>query len=444
MKAQGPRPDSLLSAAGSTFAVGVASIAIAFASGVVIARALDPTEKGSLNLAVASASLAAMILGFSLAGGATLAVARGLAGPMPLLWVLLGFAVIQVLPAFALLSLISTTPLAAAVLPVGATPLMIGMIAALAAAGNANSYVRGMLIGLQQIMSTSWRDLWGRAASLTIIGAGLALAAHLDNAASPMLLLGLTLAGALLTCALMVEGVLRINLPRNGTRGLRKVTGYAAPLYLGNVVQFLNQRLDIFLVAAFASLRDVGLYALAVSLAQLLGLVSNSVGTAMVPRIASRSASEGAFQAAQLSRMTLAVGVVGAVAFALIASPLVHIVYGQVYAGALPPLLALLPGAVALIIVNILGSYFFGLGRMRINLVVSVIGLCATLPLDLTLIPRFGATGAAVASSVSYSLSAIVTVRWAMKLAGRPAGDFLLIKRSDLEVVVSVIRRVVH
>ena len=242
----------------------------------------------------------------------------------------------------------------------------------------------------------------------------------------------------------MVEGVLRINLPRNGTRGLRKVTGYAAPLYLGNVVQFLNQRLDIFLVAAFASLRDVGLYALAVSLAQLLGLVSNSVGTAMVPRIASRSASEGAFQAAQLSRMTLAVGVMGAVAFALIASPLVHIVYGQVYAGALPPLLALLPGAVALIIVNILGSYFFGLGRMRINLVVSVIGLCATLPLDLTLIPRFGATGAAVASSVSYSLSAIVTVRWAMKLAGRPAGDFLLIKRSDLEVVVSVFRRVVH
>lgn len=104
-------------------------------------------------------------------------------------------------------------------------------------------------------------------------------------------------------------------------------------------------------------------------------------------------------------------------------------------------LLALLPGVVAYIAVKVLAAYLVGVGRLRITVIVSLIGLIATLALDFTLIPRLGAVGAAIASSVSYSLSAVVTVRWTMKVAGLPARAFLVVERADLIAVRNALRR---
>jgi O-antigen/teichoic acid export membrane protein len=440
----GPKPDPLGRASFATFAVSVLSIPIGVVSSVVIARALGPSAKGSFNLATTAASLTAMILGVSGTAGITLAVARGVASPRRLLGVLGGFATAQVPIAVVLLWAISASPLASAVLPVDRSPLMIGMIAVLVAATSALAYSRCVLLGLRQNVATSWRDLWGQTAAVFVIVAGLALGALLHQGPSPILILGLTIVGTLLAIVFMVQALLVIDLPRQGESGLRKVVGYASPLYAGNLVQFLNYRLDVFVVAAFAGVREVGLYALAVSLGQLLWIMSGSVATVLLPRVAASSPIEGARQAAQLTRITLLIGVAGAAALALIASPLVHVVYGQAYAEAVPMLLALLPGVVAFIAANVLAAYVVGFGRPRITLIVSLIGLCATLSLDFILIPRLGAVGAAIASTVSYSLSAVVIVRWAMKLARLPAREFLLVQRADLMVVGNALRRIMR
>lgn len=444
VNAAGPRPDALGRASFSTFTVSLFSMAIAFASSVVIARALGPTAKGSYDLAIATANVTAMILGSAGIAGITLAVARGDASPLPLLKVLGGLAVVQVLVAAVLLWTISATPLASALLPAERSPLVIWMISLLVAAMSVLAYSRSMLVGLQQIVSANWRDLWGRTAAVSIIVAGLVVGGLLHSTASPLLVLELTVAGTILSCFLMIQALLRIHLPREGRSGLRRVVGYGAPLYVGNLVQFLNYRLDVFLVAAFVGARELGLYATAVALGQLLWLASGSVAVALLPRVASRSPIEGAADAARLTRFTLLIGVVGAAALTLVASPLVHLVYGQAYADSIPMLLALLPGVVAFVSVSVLAAYIVGLGRPQINLMVAIVGLCATLPLDLILIPRLGAIGAAIASTVSYSLSAIVTVLWSMKLAGLPARDFLLVQRADLVFVRDALHRMVR
>ena len=321
---------------------------------------------------------------------------------------------------------------------------MIGLIAVLVGSTSAQLYSRCVLIGLRQNVATSWRDLWGQLAAVFVIVAGLALAAVLHHGASPTLILGLTVVGTLLSFVFVVQALLNVDLPRQGGSGLRKVVVYASPVYAFNLVQFLNFRLDVFLVAAFAGARELGLYALAVGLGQLLWITSSSVATVLLPRVASSPPIEGARQAAQLTRITLLIGVAGAAALALIASPLINIVYGQAYAEAVPMLLALLPGIVAYVAVKVLTAYLVGVGRLRITVIVSLIGLIATLVLDFTLIPRLGALGAAIASSVSYSLSAIVMVRWTMKVAGLPARAFLLIQRVDLLVFGNAVRRLVQ
>ena len=61
---------------------------------------------------------------------------------------------------------------------------------------------------------------------------------------------------------------------------------YSLPLALGNSIQFLNYRLDLFVLNRFHGLYTVGVYTLAVSLAQLLWLVPANLATLILNRAA--------------------------------------------------------------------------------------------------------------------------------------------------------------
>jgi O-antigen/teichoic acid export membrane protein len=439
-----PEPDSLGRAGFSTLAMAVLSVAIGLGSSVAISRSLGPTGKGGYDLAVASAALTVMIIGFPHPSGVTMAVARGVGSPIPLLITLLRLAVGQAALAWVLLSIVSATPLGAAVLPMDRSPLVLAAIAALVGATSALGYARSVLTGLQQFVAANWRDLLGRTATVGLLLAAVVLGVRFNHEASPWPLLVATVAGTILTAVFMIQGMARLRLEREGPTGLRDVVGYSRPMYLGNLVQFLNYRLDVFLVAAFAGLRELGLYTLAVTIGQLLLIVSNAAAGVLFPRVAAASPDIAAREAARLTRTALLAGIVGAVGLALVATPLIGIVYGQAFAGSVPPLLALLPGIVALMAASVLASYIAGLGKLRINLIISVIGLCVTVPLDVLLIPRFGAVGAAIASSASYTLSAVITVRWAMKLGGLSARDLLVAKPADFASGRNALRRFIR
>jgi O-antigen/teichoic acid export membrane protein len=437
----GVRPDSLGRAGISTVVVSLLAVAIGFVSNVILARGLGPAGKGSYDLAVVAAALVAMVIGLSLPGGITLAVARGLASPRPLLRLLMGFAALQVAVAYGILWLVSLTPLSSAMLPPNAGPAVIALMAVLTGATNGATYVRAALIGLQRIVAANLRDLWGRAAALAMLIGVVVLSGQLHVSLTPGLALGVTVAGSLLALLFMLQAIMRLRLPRRAESGIRRVGRFAAPLYAGNLVQFLNYRLDVFLVAAFVGVREVGLYALAVTLGQLTWIVSNSLATVLMPRVAASSQDDAAREAARLTRIALAIAAAGGLALAVIATPFIDVVYGAAYHGAVAPLLVLLPGVVVFSAVNVLAAYIAGLGHLRVNVVISLIGLTATLTLDLLLIPRVGAVGAAFASTVSYSMSAIVTLLWARRLSGLPVHTFVFVRRADVALVLAAVRR---
>jgi Na+-driven multidrug efflux pump len=61
---------------------------------------------------------------------------------------------------------------------------------------------------------------------------------------------------------------------------------------------------------------------------------------------------------------------------------------------------------IAIAIAKVLSSYLMGRGRPFETTLVSGVSAVGTIALDLVLIPRHGASGAAVASSLAYALSA--------------------------------------
>jgi stage V sporulation protein B len=418
----GPRP-GLLSAGLHTFTASLVSIPIGFLTSVVIARALGPSSKGVFDLAVTSASLLALILGFAMPAGITYAVARGLAAPRRVLRLVLAVGVGQAVLGYLLISVADLIPALATTLPTSRSETIRVLVPLLAAAAAIGSSLKSILLGRERFALANWIDVGGR---MLTLGGVVVLAFALPQAGlTPEAVVAVSLGAAVVTAVVFgIEGVR--GTARGGPLAIRQGLRIAIPSYAANILQFLNYRLDLFLVAFFRTTTEVGLYALAASLAQLLWLVSNAMATVLFPRVASNDEPEGVAldRTAFFSRFSLASTLVLGIVLAVIAEPFLRIIYGAQFEPAVVPLLLLLPGS----------------GRPEINLAVSGASLAVTIILDLLLIPAYGMAGAAVASSVAYITATVVIVALYCRHVHATARSVLLPTAADVRRVYERLR----
>lgn len=205
-----------------------------------------------------------------------------------------------------------------------------------------------------------------------------------------------------------------VNGPLRFSFGLLKESfSYGSRLHLGNIAQFLNYRLDIFLVAYFLTPLQVGIYATATSLAERLWELPAAFQLVLLHNISKRDDKLAASAiTAKASRFISGVIGIFCIALATLAYPFISLLYGQAYIEAAPILIILIPGIWTLSIGRLCAVHLAGSGRPQIATYGAVISLVATIMLDLLLIPSLGITGAAIASSISYVISSVVIVRY--------------------------------
>ena len=224
--------------------------------------------------------------------------------------------------------------------------------------------------------------------------------------------------------------------------GYRTIFGYGLRLYPGVLSSFFNLRADIYLLNwLLGSAGAIGLYSLAVSLAEIVFYVPDSVSAIFMPRVAAAGRAESAASVADVTRLTFLV--TAGVAIALAPACVVAIVVIlPAFTGSIPPLLVLLPAVVILSLSRVLASYLTGLAIARPTVIASVSSLVVNLGANVVLIPTSGIFGAAVASLLSYSVSGGLLLRAASLESRVPARRFLVPQRGDVARVAAVIRSV--
>ncbi|MGQ9598713.1 MAG: FkbM family methyltransferase [Anaerolineae bacterium] len=212
---------------------------------------------------------------------------------------------------------------------------------------------------------------------------------------------------------------------------LREAVRYSRAGYVTNWLQYMNLRLDQFLVNAWVGSAALGQYAVAVSLTEALWQLPASVSAVLFARVAGAGQSGKHVSTAQACRLTILVMLGLAVLMAVAARPLVTLLYGSAYAGSLPALYALLPGTVALVIPNVISGYMYGRGTPHYITYGSGIALLSTLVGDLLLIPLYGIVGAGLASSLAYGVYGGVMMVMAQHISGERWVHFLFPSRAD-------------
>jgi len=175
-------------------------------------------------------------------------------------------------------------------------------------------------------------------------------------------------------------------------------------------MQFFNYRLDVFIVNAFIGPAGVGIYGVAVTLAEFLWQLPNAASFVLFPKAANSTHETMNRFTPRVFGIILAVTSVGAVGLALFGKWAIRIIFSPAFADAYVPLLILLPGVVLLGVGKILTNDIAGRGYPHYNSIIAACALVITVTLDLALIPRMGIIGAAIASAVAYSLTFVLAV----------------------------------
>ena len=122
---------------------------------------------------------------------------------------------------------------------------------------------------------------------------------------------------------------------------------FGSQISLATVATFLVYRVDQGMLAYMVPVDQLGLYVVAVALAERLRLLPDSISVAFLPRLAN-DLSNRQSQVPMVFRSAIIVSTVSMLLAAIIGSPAILIIFGKDYYAMLPSFLLLLPGIAAL------------------------------------------------------------------------------------------------
>jgi O-antigen/teichoic acid export membrane protein len=170
--------------------------------------------------------------------------------------------------------------------------------------------------------------------------------------------------------------------------------------------------LDSFLVNFISGPFSVGLYTTGVTMAELLWYIPNSLSSTLFPKVSNLEKNVATRITAQSCRQTLLISLPLAVIFGATGIYLIPFFYGVAFTPSVAPFLWLLPGILSMAVSKILSANLSGRGKPQYATYTSAFTVIGTVVLDLTLIPSLGIVGAAIASSIAYTASALLSVIW--------------------------------
>ena len=223
-----------------------------------------------------------------------------------------------------------------------------------------------------------------------------------------------TVVGGLLLADLVTASVAWSRLARRGffraasrpsVALARRIAAYGLRGQIGGVMSQLNLRLDFVLLTFFTGPAVLGVYAVASKFAELIRIFSMAVTYVFYPKFAKDGPSGAMETARRLMPKAGMLTAAGLIPLWVAAGFVIGAFYGSGFDAAVTPTRIILLGLAFDGVAGVVSGLLYGVGRPGLNSWAMGVGLAATVMLDLLLIPRYEATGAAIASAIAYSLT---------------------------------------
>ena len=186
--------------------------------------------------------------------------------------------------------------------------------------------------------------------------------------------------------------------------------------YPGILTEFINWRLDLMMLVGTASSAALGLYVVALRLADITSTLAGSVGDALLPEVAaSKKADEATRVVTRSLRLTLCAHLLILVPLWIAAPFILRFAYGEGFVAVTNVLRLLMFASVVWSAGAIVISGLNGLGHPGLSATARIAAAIVMVVALVVLLPSRGIQGAALASIGGYSVMFLVALFWLLR-----------------------------
>lgn len=220
---------------------------------------------------------------------------------------------------------------------------------------------------------------------------------------------------------------------RPDTRLIGEMLRFSLWTGTGGLVGLLNYRMDQFLVFQLDGREGAGIYASAIAGAEALWLFSSAITLASFARVGRGDPHEAASLTATGIRHTVLVVIGGGLTAAMVGPFFIELLFGHAYSAAGQPFRILCLGTALFAPQGMINLYFVNqVGMPRFPLLVGILMLTSSLLGGIVLIPMFGTSGAATATTISYGIASGVSITAFLRRTHLRSSQLWRIRLSDL------------
>ena len=396
-----------------TYATRILLIVLGLATTVVVSRALGPTGRGLFAVATAIAAIGVQFGNFGLHASNTYYVAK----QPELLPVLLGNTLIVGLGFGGVAALLGWTlftmqprlaPLHGSLLALALASIPLGL---------AYLLLQNLLLGIDQVRAYNAIELANKTIGLALVGVVI-----LSRRLSAELMFAATLVAlvfSFLWVLWSLRDVLRFPVLFSITV-FRQHIGLGMKAYLIAFFGFLLLRIDLVMVKYMLGAQAAGYYSISETMAENILTLPVVVGTILFPKLS------GMVHNGERLRLTRKAGFVTAalmgpivIIASLLAKPAVQLVFGTKFLPAVIPFIWLMPGSFLLGVEIVIVQYLNSLGFPKIIAYCWLLVTALNIAINFWAIPVYGITGAAIVSTVSYSLIFVLVLAVVYRVSNR-------------------------
>jgi O-antigen/teichoic acid export membrane protein len=194
----------------------------------------------------------------------------------------------------------------------------------------------------------------------------------------------------------------------------RRIAEYSLPITLTNTASVIDRKFDTVLVGFFLDPLSVAFYTVGKQITEFVEAPISALGFTLAPTYEAQKANNNNREAARLYEKAISHGLLvyipAAVGLILVADPLIELIFGPEYIGAVEVVQVFAIYVVVVSISDITSNGLDFLGRARERSIARGISAIGNVALNILLIPSLGVIGAVIATVITYSFYTFVNV----------------------------------
>ena len=209
---------------------------------------------------------------------------------------------------------------------------------------------------------------------------------------------------------------------------------------LGNLSQQLNARMSFYLIALYSTNEALGVFSNGISLTESTLLFSSSLALVQYSRLSNcKDETYSKSITLLLTKANILLSALALVVLSLLPESFYTLTFGAEFSQVKQIIQLLFLGVLLLNATTTFTQYFASKGNFHIATIASTIGLIPTIVLGILLIPRFGITGAAISTTLSYTIIFLIEYYYFRRFSNTKFKD-LLPQKQDFTYIKTLVK----